>query len=201
MKNFIGYFSYYMVLNTAFFTVIFSIYFIFNYSFNASLKLGLIYGFIVSIFISTILSIVAMSRKSIQTYANKQQELREKESFKKIEDIEVPIEINMAKEEPNNLSNIKNKSTDITLFLLIDKNLAFNILVQLVIENKTWKIEARDKNKNTFTIITPKQNIYLSVQSLTENTSKVKIKNNGIGECIKTLLKYIKQKEQSFLDY
>jgi len=204
MKNFIGYFSYYMVLNTAVFTALSSMYLMLNYSLSASLKLGLIYGFLTSIIVSTFFAIVTLSKKSVKTYAVKQQELREKEKSQYGNSLENSITQNKtirAVKESKGSKNIVNRQNQITLFLLMNKYLAFDILVQIVIENNIWKINARDKERNTLTISTEKQDIYISIETLTENTSQIEIKTNNIDESIKNLIKYIKEKEHSFLQY
>ena len=145
MKNFIAYFTYYLMPNIAIFTILSSIYFLFSYPLDASVKLGIIYGFIISLFSSTILAMVAMSKQTVQTYASKQEELRRKEKERKEEDKKTkkiePIQIVKTKEDTID------KENEVTLFILMHENLAFDVLVQIVVENDSWNIEARDKEK------------------------------------------------------
>ena len=153
-------------------------YFMMDYDLSKALKLGTLSGFITAVVFSFFMAAVLLfMRKARLAHAVKNNP------------------------ESTIIHESENGPLDKTFILLMDKAIAFEVLVHSVIDQKLGNIKQGEKGKKTITVHTPEHTIDISVIPLTDHTSEVKIKSNIYSPSVKKIINYTKMKELSFLQY
>ena len=153
-------------------------YFTLNYDLEKAFKLGTLAGFISGISFSAVMAAVLLFLRKARVAHS------------------VRSDPNSAISHPD-----ENGSVDKQFILLMDKVMAFDLLIQSIIDQKLGEVEKGNKRKGTITLNTQEQNIDISVKKLTEHTSQVHIKAGTYSEALKQIINYTKTKEYSFLQY
>jgi len=162
----------------ALFIALATAYFTLDYGFGKALKLGTLAGFLSGLGFSAVMATVLLFMRKVQ-------------SAHKISN------------DPNAAISHRseNGSIDKQFILLMDKVMAFDVLIQSIIDQKLGEVGKGSKRKGTITVHTPEQSIDISVAKLTEHTSQVHIKAEAYSEPLKQIINYTKLKEHSFLQY
>ncbi len=163
---------------SALFIILATGYFMMDYDLSKALKLGTLSGFISAIIFSLIMTAVLLVMRKA-------------------------TEVRQAKNNPESriTHRSENGTIDKTFILLMDKVVAFEVLIHSVIDQKLGDIKHGDKGEQTITVDTPEHAIDISVIKLTDHTSEVKIKAKTYSPSVKKIINYTKMKELSFLQY
>jgi hypothetical protein len=163
---------------TGLFIVLATGYFTLDYDLGNAFKLGTLAGFISGILFSTVMATVLFFMRKARV-------------------------AHITKNDPHSAIThpSENGSVDKQFILLMDKVMAFDVLIQSIIDQKLGEVGKGDKRKGTITLQTPEQNIDIIVKTLTEHTSQVHIKAGKYSEPLKQIINYTKTKEYSFLQY
>ena len=163
---------------TGLFIVLATGYFTLDYDLGNAFKLGTLAGFISGVIFSAIMSAVLFFMRKARV-------------------------AHTIKNDPHSAIShpSENGSVDKQFILLMDKVMAFDVLIQSIIDQKLGEVGKGDKRKGTITLQTPEQNIDIMVKRLTEHTSQVHITAGKYSESLKQIINYTKTKEYSFLQY
>ena len=153
-------------------------YFLQDYDLSKALKLGTLSGFISAIVFSLFMAAILLLMRKVRT-------VRDAKSDQKSTIAHTPV----------------NGTLDKTFILLMDKVIAFEILVHSVIDQKLGNIKHGEKGERAITVHTPEHTIDISVIQLTNHTSEVKIKASTYSPSVQKIINYTKMKELSFLNY
>jgi MFS superfamily sulfate permease-like transporter len=153
-------------------------YFMMDYDLSKALKLGTLSGFIAAVVFSLLMAAVLLLMRKVRSART-------------------------AKRNPERtiIHESENGPLDKTFILLMDKVIAFEVLVHSVIDQKLGNIKHGDKGEKAITVHTPDHTIDISVIKLTDHTSEVKIKANKYSPSVQKIINYTKMKEYSFLQY
>jgi hypothetical protein len=94
-----------------------------------------------------------------------------------------------------------NGPVDQKFILLMDRELAFEVVIHSIIDQDIGDVSQGDKRKGTIRISTPEQIIDIAVSSLTKHSSQVEVKADTYNTSIEQIIHYLKNKEHSFLQY
>jgi len=163
---------------TVLFIVLATGYFTLDYDLGKAFKLGTLTGFITGILFSAVMATVLLFMRKARV-------------------------AHSIKNDPHSAitHEFENGSIDKQFILLMDKVMAFDILIQSIIDQKLGEVGKGNKRQGTITVHTPEQSIDISVAKLTEHTSQVHIKAEAYSEPLKQIINYTKIKEYSFLQY
>jgi len=178
MRAFLNLFLSLGVPISALFIVMATWYFMTNYDFSISLKLGTLSGFLGAIVFSLFMTTTLLFARKVRKARYVKNNLKKKIFH-----------------EPNN------GALDKTFILLMDKVIAFEVLIYSVIDQRLGDIKSGSTSKGIITVQTPEQNIDISVSKLTDHTSEVKIKAGVYSPSVKQIINYTKMKELSFQQY
>jgi hypothetical protein len=150
-------------------------------------RIGTLYGFVVGIILNIIPAFFIMlkfkKKSHLLTTPQKSQKSQKVSS--------TPT----TKKTPLSSSIIKE------VYLLLDKDMAFDISLQSVLEQSLGKLLDKNKNKGIFSIKTDYQRIDFEILPLTKHTSKLTIKPQTYNYTVLQILSFIKNKEVSLLSY
>jgi hypothetical protein len=163
---------------TALFVAFATGYFTLSYTLGKAFRLGTLSGFIMSIVFSAVMAAILVFMRKAR----------------------VAHEV---RNDPNSgiTHHSENGSIDKRFILLMDRLMAFDVLLQSIIDQKLGEVGKGNKRDGTITVYTPEQNIYIAVSKLTEHTARVHIKAEAYSEPLKEIINYTKLKEHSFLQY
>jgi len=154
-------------------------YFMLDYDLSKALRLGTVAGFILGILFSAVMSAVLLFLRGART-----------------------MHIGKTHAEENIVHQTNSGPIDKKFILLMDKLLAFDIIIQSVIDQKIGEVGKGTKRRHgNITIFTPEHSINIVVEKLTKHTSEVRIKADNYSEDVKQIITYTKNKENSFLQY
>jgi len=167
-----------------FFTVVATFYYSLghDHSFKNSLWLGTIMGIMVGIITSAVASLIlaAIEAKS-NTSPLAAKELQGLQS------------LNDGVHIPSSESKI--------LMVLMDKDLAFEVVLHSVVKYAMGEIHHKDKKSGSITVSTKASTIDIYIFALTKHTSKIEIKSDYYNREIHKIIDFIKEKEKSFITY
>lgn len=166
-------------------TIVSIAYFSLNYDFTKAMKLGVISGVLIGLCISFIMALLQLViRRGQKT-------------------IQEPVHIH--KNTDNNIKDIPvatQNSSEQKLMLLMDKKLAAEVSLHAITEQKIGDITTNDTNESFVIIVqSPEENIHITITSLTKHTSQIVLKSARNSQHITKIISYIKEKEDSFLQY
>jgi hypothetical protein len=163
---------------SALFVVAATIYFSLNYDLDKAIKLGMLTGFLTGAGCSMVIAgLLLFLRKVRDTHIEKKQP------------------------QSKIVQESTNEAVDTKLILLMDRELAFEVVIHSIIDQDIGNVNEGDKRKGTISISTPEQMIGIAVSSLTKHTSQIEVKADAHNTSVEKIINYIKLKENSFLQY
>ncbi len=154
-------------------------YFMMDYDLSKALKLGTLSGFIAAVVFSFFMAAVLIIMRKVRSART----------------------VKSSPKKSTMRHGPENGMLDKSFILLMDKVIAFEVLVHSVIDQKLGNIKHGEKGEKAITVHAPDHTIYISVIPLTDHTSEVKIKANTYSPSVKKIINYTKMKELSFLKY
>ena len=178
MRAFINPFLSIVLPISALFIVVGIGYFSINYDLGNAMKLGILAGVLSGTGFSVVMAGLLLFMRNVRTAHNQKTE----------------AEYDIVQESTNG-------AVDQKLILLMDQELAFEVVIHSIIDQDIGDVSQGDKRKGTISISTPEQMIDIAVFVLTKHTSQVKIKAKTYNSSVKQIIHYLKNKEHSFLQY
>ena len=160
------------------FVVAATIYFSLDYDLDKAIKLGMLTGFLTGVGFSMVIAGVLLLLRKVRA--------------PHIEDTQAQSKI---------VHESTNEAVDTKLILLMDKELAFEVVIHSIIDQDIGDVSEGNKRKGTISISTPEQILSIAVSPLTKHTSQIEIKADAYNTSIEKIIHYIKLKENSFLQY
>lgn len=163
-------------------------YFTLNYDLSKAIKLGVLSGVLIGMAISLVMAFsLPMLRK-----------------VPKSEHTEIETEAmqNVRKDNKNTKHHQKKDiSKEIKCMLLMNRVLAFEVLLNVLKDQNLDNVSASDPQKKTVTIQIKENSIQATITSLTEHTSQIILRTQNNAKQIEKLISLIKEKEHAFLQY
>jgi len=150
-------------------------------------KIGTLYGFMVGVVVNIIPAFLVMLRLNKESEAPQVEPKKAKQPLKK--------------EHTNVPNNTLSKSAIKEMYLLLDKEMAFDLSLQSVLEQSLGILLNSNKYRGSFSVKIEHQTIDFEIQPLTRHTSKLNIKAQKQNDTFNDILTYIKNKEASLLAY
>lgn len=197
MQKFINLFLTLVPPVTILFIIVASIYFSMSFEMNKAIKLGILTGVLGGTGFSVLMTSVLLFMRRMRHTTHQRQEVNQT-----IDTEEVKTEANS-----NDLPSSEKTSyptdtlMDQKFLLLMDKELAFEVALQAVMDQNIGEISNAEKNKRSIVIHAANETITLSITSLTKHTSEVLIAALPNSINAQNIISYLKEKEYSFLDY
>jgi len=193
MKNFLRAYNYTLVPVVGILIVLCSAYIHFTKQIpiDKAFKLGTLYGFFIGIATNVVAAWIVLWKLN---HPSKQKTLR-KTNTKSQNQRE------LTKVTPTRIRNTQINTFLKEMYLLVDKEMAFDISLDTIVENSFGTPTDTNKHRGTFSVRTKKQTIDFEVQPLTRHTSKLNIKAQKHNETFTSILSGIKAKEFSILSY
>jgi hypothetical protein len=162
-------------------------YYSMDFPIEKAVKIGTLYGFMVGVVANIIPAFLVMLRlnKELETPQND------------IKKAKQPLK----KEHTNVPNNTLSISAIKEMYLLLDKEMAFDVSLQSVLEQSLGTLLNSNKHRGSFSVRTEHQTIDFEILPLTRHTSKVNIKAQKQNDTFNDILTYIKNKEASVLTY
>jgi len=193
MKNFLRAYNYTLVPVVGVFIALCSVYIHLTQGLvlDKALKLGTIYGFFIGL-VSNVLAASLLLWK-IKHKAEQEEKAKEKEKIK--------IQKEKPKVSPTRIPNNAISHIVKEMYLLVDKDMAFDISLQTIIDYALGKPTETNKHRGVFSVRTKDQTIDFEIQPLTRHTAKLNIKSQKQNEVLSDIIRYIKERESSLLSY
>jgi len=163
-----------------------------------AIKLGTLYGFFIGIVLN-ILAAYMLLRKIQQPSIPK--DTKEKSKFELKADNEEQEQEEIVSVIPNILQNNAVTNFLKEMYLLVDKDMAFDISLQAIMEHSLGKPSNTNKHRGTFSIRINNQTIDFEIMQLTRHTSKINIQTQHKSKVLLDIIRYIKEREFSILAY
>jgi len=164
--------------------IITTLYFLIDYNLTKSIRLGTLNGVFGGIGLAFFITLSLLIFRKIHSSASSTHK-QSKESSPAVKKNVTP------QSEPLNK----------TLMLLMDKEIAFEVSLHTISDQKIGEIINHDKQKGSISIRTKEGTIDITITALTKHTSEVMIKTDHHIENIQNIINYLKAKEHSFMDY
>jgi len=185
-------------------------YFNTGYTFTKALRLGVLSGFFIAIAVSlfTALFILIMRRgkkpeKSILTRRKRSKTKAPKTADSIPDAINIPTTDTSSTETLADEQNIAvdDKSIEQKMMLLMDKDIAFEVALHAISEQHIGILTKSINEEDNITIKNDDEVLHLTISTLTRHTSQVSIKSEINSVAAKKIIRYMKDKEHSFLQY
>ena len=194
MRTFIHLFLNLLIPFSILFIVLSIGYFTYEYDFSKALKLGILTGVLFGIGTSLIMSPIFLISGKV-----KKQEAPDLEEYAQTErasEHTVQKETKAPKQK-----QVMGAGKEIKCMLIMDKELAFNVILNTPEDQMGCSISQSDREKGSISIQTKAGIIQTSITSLTKHTSQVIIHAMNNAKQAQTLVTHLKKKEYAFLDY
>ncbi len=197
---------------SALFVVAAIIYFNLEYDFNKAIRLGVLTGVFIgvptSLFIALFLLISRAGEKTKNAILDKRKRRTQKTISKAVTTESVktvhtphPVTPKIKKDLTPATDAQGNEIIAHTIMLLMDKELAFDVAMYAIIDEKIGTLtESKDKEDH-ITVKKGDEIVQIEVTPLTRHTAQVIIKSNTHSESTQKIIRYMKNKEYSFLQY
>ena len=186
------------------FIVVAVIYFNNGYDFTKSLRLGVLTGFFIALavafFITVFLFIIRRSRKTKQNIPKKVHKTKTTDVQKSLKET-TPVKLPKVETTPTKDPKTNTQPIEKRVMLLMDKELALEVVYCAISEQKIGTFTQDKENKNHLTIKSNKEIIELTISPLTRHTVQIDIRSTSKSPNIKNIINYLKEKEYSFLQY
>ena len=190
---------------SAIFVVISILYFKVEYDFTKSLKLGVLTGIMLSLVVSFIASIFLQIKRLFQggTLSPKKAKMKAKIKSDKQKIKERKENTTSTEEERTDLTsqNKTDKSISQKVILLMDEELAFEVILNAISYHSLGKIRSSETTKGIINIKSKKETIEIIITATTKHTSQVEIYTDTNTKSTEKIITYLKEKEHSFLQY
>ena len=200
---------------SALFVVAAIIYFNLEYNLNKSLRLGVLTGVFIGLCVSLVVALLLLISRVGERTKNKILNKKKKGNFtqnsipkhiptpepeKTVETIETKTPT--VKKQPKETTDTHgNKIITHTIMLLMDKELAFEVALYAISDEAIGTLtESKDKEDH-IAIKNDNELLQIEVTTLTRHTAQVIIKSNTHSESAQKIIRYMKNKEHSFLQY
>jgi len=194
------------------FTAIAIVYFSMQYSFSEALKLGVLGGVIAAISFTFLATFIISIVRLIRIYSSKPKNIITNTHIPNKPTTKVKVATNptiyeqKSQSTQENLTNDENIDSNFTIekfMLLMGKELAYEISLETISKQKLGNIIHEDKNQGLIVLQDENENneIKINVSSLTKHTSQITMSSTyGINK-MKKIIKILKEKEHSFMQY
>lgn len=191
---------------TGVFMVFASLYFGRENGFNEALKLGVLTGFLLAVVITPLIALFLFFihkmkttepkvAKETPTKKKKDTPVEKKESSEKKPTKKKPLKPSTKQEE-----FVVSKREK--LILLMDKPLTLNVILAAISEESIGAATQKQDEENLIiSVVTNKEDMTLIITPLTKHTTELTITSSYNSEDAKKIIRYIKEKEFSFLNY
>lgn len=183
------------------------IYFNTGYTFTKALRLGVLSGFFiaiaVSLFTALFLLIMRRGKKPEKSILKRRGKVKVKTS-KTSESVQNTTKITSTTNEtlPNAQNEaIDDKSIEQKMMLLMDKDIAFEVALHAISEQHIGILTKSVNEEDHITIKNDEEVLHLSISTLTRHTSQVSIRSEINSSAARKIIRYMKDKEYSFLQY
>jgi len=193
---------------SALFMLVAVIYFQLEYNFTKSMRLGVLLGFFVAIAVSFFIAYFLLIMRRGKNIS-KDKDIFKRSTKHKLTVKDVKKTSNDKKEIKKEIITDKVENTTIQkttreekLMLLMDKELAYEVTIHAIKNQNIGKLKT-DKSKEFHSIHVQNDDkiIDVNISSLTKHTAHITITSIGYFDIIDKVIFYLKEKEQSFLQY
>lgn len=169
-------------------------YFTYAYDFSKALKLGILTGVVLGVVSSLIMAPILLISGRVQNKENI--DLEEYEEPEHASELKVKKETKAPQQK-----QAKGIGKEIKCMLIMDKELAFNVILNTPKNEMGCSIDQSDREKGIIRIQTKAGVIRATITSLTKHTSQIIIHAVNNTKQVQTLVTLLKKKEYAFLDY
>ncbi len=182
---------------TGLFMVFASLYFGRENGFSEALKLGVLTGFLLAVVITPF---IALFLFFIHRIKNPKPKKEQKQSSKN--KLSAPIKEKVSSKPSTTQEEELFLSEEEKLILLMDKNLTTNVTLAAISEQNIGTATQKQDGENLIlSLDTDRGDITLTLTPLTKHTTELTIASSYNPDDAKKIIRYIKEKEFSFLNY
>ncbi|PTB83701.1 hypothetical protein C9926_01505 [Sulfurovum lithotrophicum] len=184
------------------------IYYNADYNFTKSLRIGVLSGFFIAIvvsFFTAILLLIMRAGKQPQKSILRKQNRHHSTALKNSKPQESSASVDSASPLHTtaipSLDSTENKTVKQRIMLLMDRELAFEVAIHAISEQKIGTITENLTGFRHISVLNNNEVLHLEISPLTRHTSQVVIESQVNSKAAKKIITYIKEKEHSFLQY
>ncbi|MEA2046892.1 MAG: hypothetical protein U9O64_00435 [Campylobacterota bacterium] len=179
------------------------LYFMMDYDASKAMKLGVLSGILMSIPLSFVLATALLILRKVSPNQQTDIEQSKEQSKEKIkEETKVQTkEVETKVSEPAPIDTIKGITQESTCMLLMDRELAFEILMNFLKKIKHSTISLNDPQRGIITIQNKEGIIQTNITALTKHTSEIILRTQNNATHAEKLIHALKEKEHSLLQY
>ena len=202
MKEYIKILSHLLLVLTGLFMLLSSFYFAQEYNFNETLKVGVLTGFLLAVVVAPFIAFVIFlmhKAKISEPQTQKEHSAKEKKTTttKKKKITKKKKSPKPSSEQDEFILSGKEK-----LILLMDENLTLNVTLSSISEQNIGTVTQKQDGENLIvSISTDTEHITLFITPLTKHSTELTVASSYNSEDVKKIIRYIKEKEFSFLNY
>lgn len=176
------------------------LYFMMDYDASRAMKLGVLSGILLSIPLSFLLATALLILRKVSPEQGKQGEQGEQVAQTKVQ-TQVQAKEESKVSEPVPIENIKGVTQESKCMLLMDRELAFEILMNFLKKIKHSTIAINDPKRGIITIQNKKGIIQTNITALSKHTSEIILRTQNNIIDVEKLIHALKDKEHSLLQY
>jgi len=209
MRKFLHLFFGLLVPLSMLFILVATLYFKLDYNFTKAMRLGVLSGFFIGLFVSFFTTIFLLIMRSVQ--APKQNIHKKTKKRKKINSSPIKSNIHtipsvtkqetILEKEPFAPIDTTNDRVTRKIMLLMDKELAYEVALHAITEKNIGILTDNAQGEGNISVHSIHEMIELSIIGLTRHTAQVTIESQKNSKNSKIIIKYLKAKELSFLQY
>lgn len=182
------------------------LYFMMDYDASRAMKLGVLSGILLSIPLSFLLATALLILRKVSPEQGKQGKQGEQgEQEEQVAQTKVQTQVQAKEEskvsEPVPIENIKGVTQESKCMLLMDRELAFEILMNFLKKIKHSTIAINDPKRGIITIQNKKGIIQTNITALSKHTSEIILRTQNNIIDVEKLIHALKEKEHSLLQY
>ena len=193
------------------FIIVATLYFKLDYNFTKAMRIGVLSGFFIGLFVSFFITIFLLIMRSVQVpkrNIHKKTKKRKKINSSPIESNtythpipSVTTQETILEKEPFTHIDTTNDRVTRKIMLLMDKELAYEVALQAITEKNIGILTDNTQSEGNISVHSIHEMIELSIVSLTRHTAQVTIESQKNSKNSEIIIKYLKEKELSFLQY
>ena len=187
MKSFLRAYNYTLVPVVGLIIVLFIVYYTTQFPVEKAMRIGTLYGFLVGIVFNILPALIVLVK--LNSNAKRESEVDDSKTTSREKHIPTT---KMPKVQASFVQE---------LYLLMDREMAFDVSLQSILEQSLGTLLNTNKHRGLFSVRTEHQTMDFEIQPLTRHTSKVNIKAQRRNDTFDSILQYIKTKEASILTY
>jgi len=192
MRDFLRAYNYTLVPVVGVLVFLCSVYIHFSQqiSIEKAIKLGTLYGFFIGLVVNIFAGAILLWRVTHPSKTKSKKRTKQSKNARELSTV-----------TPTKIPNTQVSTFLKEMYLLVDKEMAFDISLQAIMEHSLGTPSDTNKHRGFFSLRTKNQTIDFEIQPLTRHTSKLNIKTQKRSDVFDKILKYIKEKELSILSY